>query len=144
VLTLHVQFRILIMVLFQVVYTFAKLRLHYLGIDHNKVNHRKYLENGSVLETEVGDRFEHKQSFLLFVFGGHLFCELEGDTVPLVAHVVAVEHKQVSVFDVEFDVGDILHADQVFIGVVLHNVLALQTLVLFLQPFTQLLVLFLA
>lgn len=122
------------MVFIEVEYIFAEVGLYYFGVYHNKVDHCEYFEDGTVLQTEIGDSFEDKQAFLLFVFGGDLFSELEGDAVPLIAHVVAVEHEDIGVLDVEFDVGDIFYADEILIRVVLHDVLAFQTLVLLLQP----------
>ena len=109
------------------------MRLHYLSVHHYQVDHREDFENNTVLQSEVGDRFEDDNALLFFVFGGDLFCELERDAVPQVAHVVAVEHEHVGVLDVEFDVGHVLDADEVLVRVVLHHVLALQGLVLLLQ-----------
>ncbi len=81
-----------------------------LGAEHDEVKHQEELEEGSFGNVEVGNGLERKVSFLLLdqlIWG--LLYQFHVDRRPVIGDVVALEHDQIRVLDVQLNRSDVLH-----------------------------------
>jgi hypothetical protein len=121
------------LVVIQGVDAFTKLGFHYLRVQGEHVDHREDLEQQSLLLVYIARSLESQILLLLFTLADVLLVELEGNSLPTLRQVVAVEHQQVRVLQVQLDRSYVLYHQHILAGVELDHALVTASLILLFQ-----------
>lgn len=91
---------------------FFQLRLWDFSTYHDQINKEQYFEEGLFLCWELSKCFKGDESLFSFEwFILALLYQLHRDSVPIKGNVIALKHNEVSILNVEFDVGDIFNRE---------------------------------